>query len=70
MLRSASRVLVAFRGGLLWIVRLLTEHMPRGGRQEGQEGDGTDKNVLRVGGANGDDGGGGSEKDGKGTQTL
>ena len=39
--------------------------MPRGGRQEGQEGDGTDKNVLRVGGANGDDGGGGSEKMGR-----
>ena len=44
--------------------------MPPGGRQEGQEGDGTDKNVLRVGDANGDDGGEGSEKDGKGTQTA
>ena len=44
--------------------------MPRGGRQRGQEGDGTDKNVLRVGGANVDDGGGGSEKGGKDTQTL
>ena len=44
--------------------------MPLGGRQEGQEGDGTDKNVLRVGDANGDDGGGGPEKGGKDTQTL
>ena len=44
-------------------------HMPRSGRQRGQEGDGTDKNVLRVGGANGNDRKGGSEQGGKGTET-
>ena len=43
--------LLPFQRGPLWLVRLLTEHMLPGGRQGGQEGDGTDKNVQRVGGA-------------------
>ena len=69
MLRSASRVLVVTRAppslqilaagvsrGPPRVARLLTGHMLHGGRQGGQEGDGTDKNVRREGGANEDDG--------------
>ena len=35
---------------------LLTEHMLRGGRRGGEEGDSTDNNVQEVGGANEHDG--------------
>ena len=62
-------VLLPLQGSLFWLARLLTEHMPRGGCQGGQEGDGTDKNVQRVGDANGNDGEVGSEKSRRGTQT-